>query len=86
MKVAINPPVRIVIEIEGKEYQCRKPKNSEIVEHEMAMKAAEASNQSQAALLHSFLEKCGLPPEVTKALDSDQTMQVIEALQPAKKN
>lgn len=86
MKVSIPQRIKIVFEIEGKEFPCHRPTVGEVIEHEEAVKAAESAGATPTALVLSFLARCGLPEEVTRALDPDQLVVVLEALKPSKKN
>lgn len=87
MKVSINPAQRIVIEFDGQEYVCTKPKLGVTLDLEAQLEQAKDSGKGNGTqLIMGHLKGCGLPEEMIRELDADQVQAVMMALQPAKKN
>lgn len=85
-KFKISAPLAIPIEIDGKEYLLKKPSLGVTQAFEEALLAAKAANAGSAEVYIKYLMACKLPEEVTKELDTDQLLELLGAINSAKKN
>lgn len=82
----ISAPVVIVVEIDGTEYRLNRPKLGAVKAFEDELAAATAAGKGSTAVFMAHATRCGLPAEVVDQLESEQLLEVFNALQPAKKN
>ena len=69
--------------IYGVVHKLRRPSVKEAQDYSAAVKGLEGEEQSM--MLLKLLEKCGLPVDVSLAMESEHLVQLVEGLMPSKK-
>lgn len=88
MKHVVKPSTRLVVEIEGKDYQLRRPNLGALIDFEQNLEIARESNKAGKVynVLLDLVVSCGLPKDVALSLEDDQLKDLIDGMNTAKKN
>mgnify|MGYP001161525374 CR=1 FL=1 len=77
---------KIKVEFEDKEYLLTRPTFGEVKQFESERKKVSDGEAEVTDLIFKFLEKCGMPIEISQSLEVEMISQIIDALSGVKKN
>ena len=77
---------KIRLELDDKEYFLTRPTFGEVKQFEADRKKCAEDDDAVTDLVFKFIEKCGLPLEISQTLEVEMISQIIDALSGSKKN
>lgn len=81
----IKGPTKVLIKIAGVDYHVRKPTVGEVEANAEAAKDTEKDASLMMKNLINFLDKLGIPADVSRSLEIEQLTEIMEYLNGSKK-